>query len=233
MNRIISFFTAIGIMASAALAADNISASIQGAYNTEYLINGVTYASDAPSAGFAIGSQYLGVDVGVNGTVLPTSKGLNQSIWGLGLGKAFTVSEQDKLTLRATGNVSRLLSGNSIVPNTTFADVGVALENPYVTPYVKAAYGVEIEQLGVAAGLKRDFNIFGLFTATPSFEYGCFTDYSYYLGKIGVSRVLFGHLEVFGEGSFVHNSFDVLGGNFAIRQLDNEFIGGGGIRWRF
>ena len=235
MNKFItSLIVATSITFGAFAAEDNkLSASIEGGYTTEYLVYGVSYADNAPLAGFNIGAQYFGVDFGVNGTALPSSAGLNQSVWGLGLGKSFTLSEPQKISLRATGNVNRFLTGGSTIPDTTFADVGLALENPYVTPYVKGAYGVEVDQLGVIGGLKRDFDVFGLFTATPAVEYGYFTDYQYYTAKIGVSRTLFAHLEVFAEGAFVDNKFDGPVGAFAIKQLDNAFIGTGGIRWRF
>ena len=232
--KLITSLIAAASMAFGALAEDNkLSASIEGGYSTEYLVYGVSYAENAPFAGFNIGAEYFGVDFGVNGAALPSSSGLNQSVWGLGLGKTFSLSEPQKIAVRATGNVNRFLTGGSTIPDTTFADVGVALENPYLTPYVKGAYGIEVDQVGVIGGVKREFSVFGLFTATPAFEYGYFTDYEFYSAKIGVSRVLFGHLEVFAEGAYVDNTFSGPVGAFAIKQLNDDFIGTGGIRWRF
>lgn len=235
MNKFIASLIAATSMTFGAFAAEdsNLSASIEGGYTTEYLVYGVSYADNAPLAGFNIGAQYFGVDFGVNGTALPSREGLNQSVWGIGLGKTFTISEPQKFAVRATGNVNRFLTGGSAIPDTTFADVGLALENPYATPYVKGAYGVEVDQIGVIAGLKRDFNVFGLFTATPAAEYGYFSDYEYYTVKIGLSRKLFGHVEVFAEGAFIDNRFDGPAGGFAIKELNDDFVGTGGLRWRF
>lgn len=234
MKKFFNIITLITTLNLAAFAEDKgVTASIEGGYSTEYLVYGVTYASDAPFAGFNIGAEYLGVDFGVNGKVLPSSAGLNQSVWGVGLGKAFKVA--DGFSVRATGNVNRYLTGSSIVADTTFADVGLALENKYFTPYVKGAYGVEVNQYGVLAGVYKTFSLFKIVDVTPTFEYGYFNDYQYYLGKIGISRVLFSHLEVFAEGAYVDNNFNTSAApvNFAIKSLNNQLIGTGGVRWNF
>lgn len=234
MNKFITSLIAATTLAASALAGDNLlSASIKGGYTSEFIVNGVSYAHNAPIAGVDVGTQYLGVDFGVNAVALPSSAGSLQSLWGLSLGKTFIVNEPRKINARVTGNVSRLLTGKSAVPDTTFADIGLAVENPFATPYVKGAYGVEIDQTGVIVGLKRDFDVFGLFTATPSVEYGYFTDYEYYSLKIGASRALTKNIEVFAEGAFIDNSFRGPVGAFAIKQLNDDFVGTGGVRWRF
>lgn len=239
MNKITKIISLIAALSTSAFAAEQtknnldspIKASIEGGYSTEYLVYGVTYASDAPFAGFNIGAEYIGVDFGVNGKVLPSSAGLNQSVWGINLGKSFKVSEN--VSVRATGNVNRYLTGSSVVPDTTFADVGLALENKLITPYVKGAYGVEVNQYGVATGAYKKFTLFNFLNVTPTFEYGYFNDYQYYLGKVGISKTFFNHLEVFAEGAYVNNLIGVPNLTFATKALTDQLIGTGGVRWHF
>jgi len=232
MKKFFNILTLIITLNLAAFAEDKgVTASIEGGYSTEYLVYGVTYASDAPFAGFNIGAEYLGIDFGVNGKVLPSSAGLNQSVWGIGLSKAFKLNET--FSVRATGNVNRYLTGSSIVADTTFADVGLALENKYFTPYVKGAYGVEVNQYGVIGGVYRIFNLFNIVNFTPTFEYGYFNDYRYYLGKVGISKTFFNHLEIFAEGAYVNNLIGVPNLTFATKALTDQLIGTGGIRWHF
>jgi len=241
MNKLITIVSLIAALGTSAFAANSttnnldspIQASIKGGYSTEYLVYGVTYASDAPFAGFAIQAEYFGIEFGVNGIATPSSNGLNQSAWGIGLGKNFKVTQN--VSAHLTGEVRRYLTGTSPVPDTTFSEVGLALENSLVTPYVKGAYGVEVNQYGVVAGAKKDINVLKLFTLTPTFEYGYFNDYQYYLGKVGISKVFFNHLEVFAEGAYVDNNFNTGTApvNFALKSLNGEFIGTGGVRWNF
>lgn len=239
MNKITKIISLIAALSTSAFAAEQtksnldspIKASIEGGYSTEYLVYGVTYASDAPFAGFAIQAEYFGIEFGVDGVATPSSNGLNQSAWGVGLGKNFKVSQN--ISAHFTGEVRRYLTGTSPVPDTTFSEVGLAIENSLVTPYVKGAYGVEVDQYGVVAGLYKKFSLLSFLDVTPAFEYGYFNDYKYYLGKVGISKTFFNHLEVFAEGAYVNNLIGVPNLTFATKALTDQLIGTGGVRWHF
>ncbi len=69
-------------------------------------------------------------------------------------------------------------------------EFGVKLEaqNPWLTPYVRGAYDINLEQAGVGAGVYHTFGLPFGFKATPSAEFVKFERYDAVTAKLNVSR---------------------------------------------
>jgi hypothetical protein len=167
----------------------------------------------------------------VSGTILPVSENLDESHWAFNVGKGFQIFEG--LVLRTDGSVVRHQAGDPNIPNSTEANIKVALSNIVFTPYVKGVYDINLEQYGYGVGLERPTSVFGWFTVTPALEYIKLSDSANAIAKLGVSRTFFDHLTAFAEVTYIKNDFDVSTFNFARKELDGEVVGAGGLRWTF
>ena len=233
MNKLFNIALLIATLTTAAFAQTNapVRASFEAGYTSTYIVNGLSRTKATPFAGVGLGSTYYGVDVGVSGTILPVSENLDESHWAFNVGKGFQLFED--VVLRTDGSVIRHQAGDPNIPNSTEANIKVALQNPIFTPYVKGVYDINLDQYGYGVGLERPTSVFGWFTVTPALEYIKLSDSANAIAKIGVSRTFFTHLTVFAEATYIKNDFDVANFNFARRELDGEVVGAGGLRWTF
>lgn len=232
MNKLLKLAFLIATLTTAAFAQNApVRASFEAGYTSTYLVNGLSRTKATPFAGVGLGSTYYGVDVGVSGTILPVSENLDESHWAFNVGKGFELFEG--VVLRTDGSVIRHQAGDPNIPNSTEANIKVALSNIVFTPYVKGVYDINLEQYGYGVGLERPTSVFGWFTVTPALEYIKLSDSANAIAKIGVSRTFFDHLTAFAEITYIKNDFDVSTFNFARKELDGEVVGAGGLRWTF
>lgn len=224
-------FTAI-VSFSAFAGSESVSpvkASVEAGYTSAYVVNGLSKTRSEAFTGFDIGSTYYGVDAYIGGTALSSGSGLGDVHLRVGLGRDFSISDQ--FVLRA--DILALQHQTVASANSTETRLKVSLDNPYVTPYVIGVYDITLNQSGAIVGLQKTFSVFDLFNVTPAVEYGSLSDYDIVSAKIGVSKVIFGHVEIFGEAAWIDNNFQVKNYNFANREFSGNFVGSGGLRWRF
>ena len=232
MNKLLKLAFLIATLTTAAFAQNApVRASFEAGYTSTYLVNGLSRTKATPFAGVGLGSTYYGVDVGVSGTILPVSENLDQSHCAFNVGQGFQIFEG--LVLRTDGSVVRHQAGDPNIPNSTEANIKVALSNIVFTPYAKGVYDINLEQYGYGVGLERPTSVFGWFTVTPALEYIKLSDSANAVAKLGVSRTFFDHLTAFAEVTYIKNDFDVSTFNFARKELDGEVVGAGGLRWTF
>lgn len=232
MNKFLKLALLIATLTTSAFAQNApVRASFEAGYTSTYLVNGLSRTKATPFAGVGLGSTYYGIDVGVSGTILPVSENLDESHWAFNVGKGFEVFEG--VTLRTDGSVIRHQAGDPNIPNSTEANIKVALQNKFFTPYAKGVYDINLDQYGYGVGIERPTSVFGWFTVTPALEYIKLSDSANAIAKIGISKTLFEHLTVFAEATYIKNDFDVANFNFARKELDGEVVGAGGLRWTF
>jgi len=232
MNKFLKLALLIATLTTTAFAQNApVRASFEAGYTSTYLVNGLSRTKATPFAGVGLGSTYYGIDLGVSGTILPVSENLDESHWAFNVGKGFEVFEG--VTLRTDGSVIRHQAGDPNIPNSTEANIKVALQNKFFTPYVKGVYDINLDQYGYGVGLERPTSVFDWFTVTPAVEYIKLSDSANAIAKIGVSRTFFEHLTAFAEVTYIKNDFDVANFNFARKELDGEVVGAGGLRWTF
>jgi len=231
MKRILTLLSLIASLFAAKALAENLKASTEAGYTTHYMVNGLARTDAQAFAGVKLGATYYTIDTYLGGTIVPTSNGLDESHWMAGLGRGFKLI--DGVNLRVDTQAFRHQTSIPGAPNSTEVAAIVALENIVVTPYIKGSHDLNLEQSGYIVGLKRPTDFFGLFTLTPSAEYGKFSDYETISAKIGVSRVFFNHLEPFAEVGYYDNRFSVSNYNFAVKELNGTVVAMGGIRWNF
>jgi len=232
MNKLFNIALLIATLTTAAFAQNApVRASFEAGYTSTYLVNGLSRTKATPFAGVGLGSTYYGIDVGVSGTILPVSENLDESHWAFNVGKGFELFED--VVLRTDGAVIRHQAGDPNIPNSTEANIKIALQNKFFTPYAKGVYDINLEQYGYGVGIERPTSVFGWFTVTPALEYIKLSDSANAIAKLGVSRTFFDHLTVFAEATYIKNDFDVSTFNFARKELDGEVVGAGGLRWTF
>jgi hypothetical protein len=231
MKRILTLLSLIASLFTAKALAENLKASTEAGYTTHYMVNGLARTDAEAFAGVKLGASYYTIDAYLGGTIIPTSNGLDESHWMAGLGRGFKLI--DGINLRVDTQAFRHQTSILGAPDSTEVAAIVALENVVVTPYIKGSHDLNLEQSGYIVGLKRPTDVFGLFTLTPSAEYGKFSDYETISAKIGVSRVFFNHLEPFAEVGYYDNHFSVSNYNFAVKELNGTVVAMGGIRWNF
>jgi len=234
MIKFIKSFIACVLASVAVFAADtdsNVKASVEAGYTSHYLVNGLAKTGGEVFAGLDIGATYKTVDFYLEGTVLPTVNGFDESHWGLGAGRTFALLPNVGLRFDVEGirHFSSLVGGK----NSTEVAPKLALENKIVTPYIRGSYDFDLDESGYAVGLTRPTSVFGLFTFTPTVEYGKYTDYESILAKASVSRVFFGHLEPYAEVGWLDNNFSVSKYTLATKEFGGEVVAMGGLRWKF
>ena len=229
MNKKIAILIAtITTLLTFQLSAENVKASVETGYTTDYMVNGVSRATDRAFTTIALGATYSTVDMYMGVTLLPTSTSLDESHWKVGLGRGVAVAEG--VSLRFDAQAIRHLTSIVGQPNSTEFNVSLALENKLLTPYVRGISDIELKQTGYIIGVKRSTDVFGLFTLTPAIEYGRLTDYETFCAKATISRVIWKHLEPFVEVGYYDSNIK---SSFAARNLSGKFTGGGGLKWTF
>jgi len=214
-------------------AADSASIGVEAGYNNHYIVNGVSRADGTPFIGVNAIKSLKYADVYAGGTLLP-NEGSDQSHWTLGAGKSFGLSE--KFSLRATADVTRHQSGIAGIPNSTEFGAKVALNNPYVTPYVRGAFDIDLDQQGVFVGLSRTQNLFYGFTVTPAVEYGYVAEYTAVNAKATLARPFtfsFGNVTPYAEVGWFDNNFDGTKYNWATREFSGTVVYAAGLKLTF
>ena len=125
MIKFIKSFIACVLASVAVFAADtdsNVKASVNAGYTSHYLVNGLAKTDGEVFAGLNIGATYKTVDLYLNGTVLPTVNGFDESHWGLGAGRTFALFPNVGLRFDVEGirHFSSLIGGKNsteVAPN--------------------------------------------------------------------------------------------------------------------
>jgi len=226
---LLSVLTSVAVFA--AQSDSNVTASVEGGYATHYIVNGLAKTKGDPFFGAKIGASYSLADVYAAGTVIPNGATFDESHWLMGVGKTLKLSDMFGVRVDAYGQRHQSSIQGGI--NSTETDVGLAITNKFITPYIRGSYDLDINQRGYFIGGERPTSVFGLFTATPTVEYGKLTDYTTLSVRLKVSRVLFGHVEPFVEVGWYDNTFSVSKYNFAVKQFKGDIEAQAGIRWNF
>jgi len=233
-----NMFKSLVVMASLVVAlsitaADNASVGVTAGYNNNYVVNGVVRNNASALIAVDASKSLKYADVYVKGTLLPNNE-LDQSHWTLGAGKTFSLFSD--FTLQTEADVTRHQSGVAGIPNSTEVGAKLALNNKYVTPYVRGSYDYELDQTGVSAGLYRVQALHYGFTITPLVEYGKFTDYEAFIGKVTVARpfeIAFGTVTPFADVSWIDNNFSLSKYNFATKELNGAVVVSAGLNLKF
>jgi len=235
MNKFI--LSLLSIVVSANLMAEGeskLKASVNAGYTSNYIVNGLAKTGSQAFAGVDIGTEYYGIDTYVGATVLDAGTGLDELHANVGIGKSINLFET--FSLKADAQIFQ--HQVAVGANSTEGRLTLALDNKYITPYVVGTYDLDVanrgySQKGYIVGLRRQFDVFSLFTLTPSVEYGQMTDYETASVKIDASKVLWDNLEVFGQVGWFDNNFDVVNYNFAAEQFVGDVAASAGVRWNF
>lgn len=225
--------TAPEAKAAAKAAADKaaVAFAIDAGYNNYYLVNGVVRAEDTPHIGAGVVKSFSLVDVYASAILLPND-GLDESHWTVGLGKGFAVNKD--ITARVDGTVTRHQS--STLENSTEFGVKLTLQNSVVTPYVRGAFDIDLDQTGVYVGVERVQKLAWGFSVTPALEYGHSTDYQTICAKATLTRPVataIGTVTPYVEVGVYDNDFDSGASGFATRELDNDVVYSAGLRLSF
>lgn len=219
--------------AAAKAAADKaaVAFALDAGYNNYYLVNGVVRTEDTPHIGAGVVKSFKLVDVYASAILLPND-GLDESHWTVGLGKGFAVNKD--VTARVDGTVTRHQS--STLANSTEFGVKLTLQNSVVTPYVRGAFDIDLDQNGVYVGVERVQKLGWGFSVTPALEYGHSTDYQTICAKATLTRPVataVGTVTPYVEVGVYDNDFDSGASGFAIRELDNDVVYSAGLRLSF
>lgn len=224
---------AVLITAVSIRAADIANFGVEAGYNNHYIVNGVSRADDAAFVGFNAVKSLKFADVYVGGTLLPTGTS-DQSHWVAGLGKSLDLNKD--WSVRLTTDATRHQAGGFGIPNSTEFGVKLALNNPYVTPYVRGAFDIDLKQNGVYVGAQRVQSLLYGFTLTPAVEYGYVNDYTAVNVKGTLARpfkTTFGTLTPFAEVGWFDNNFNSARFNWATKELSGAVVYSAGLKFNF
>lgn len=233
-NTLIKVIAIGAALVSFNMAAENSSSiGTSVGYNNNYTVNGVVRAKPAPFFTFDASKSLKYADLYIGGILLPNNN-LDQSHWTAGAGNKFNLFGD--FDLRTDATVTRHQSGNAGIPNSTEVGLRVALQNPYVTPYVRGSYDYNLDQTGVAAGFYREQALPYGFKITPLAEYGRYTDYETLTFKASLTRpfeTVVGTVTPFAEVSWLDNDFSVGKYNFALKEASGTVLYAAGISLKF
>lgn len=221
------------VVALSITAADNASVGVTAGYNNNYVVNGVVRNNASALIAVDASKTLKYADVYFKGTLLPNNN-LDQSHWTVGTGKSFDLFSD--FVLRTETDATRHQSGVAGIPNSTEFGAKLALKNSYVTPYIRGSYDYNLDQTGVSVGLYRVQALPFGFTVTPLVEYGEFTDYKAFVGKVSVARpfeLAFGTVTPFADISYVDNNFSTSKFNFATKELNGAVVLSAGLNLKF
>lgn len=227
----------LSIVVSANIMAEgesNLKASVNAGYTSNYIVNGLAKTGSQSFVGVDVGTKYYGIDTYVGAVTLNAGEGFGELHGNVGVGKALDLF--DGFSLRGDAQVFQHQVAQGA--NSTEGRITLSLDNKYVTPYVIGTYDLDVADRGFAqrgyiVGLKKQFDIDGFFTLTPSVEYGKLTDYDTINAKVDVSRTLWEKLEIFGQVGWFDNNFDVANYNFATEEFGGDIVSTAGLRWNF
>ena len=226
------------LTALAVTAADNSNISVEAGYNNQYIVNGVARSEGTAFVGVGAVKSMKYADVYLGGTLLANGD-LDQSHWTLGAGKEVEVWK-DVFSARADATVTRHQAGNFGIPNSTEFGAKLALPNKLVTPYVRGAFDIDLDQKGVFVGLERAQKLPFGFVVTPAVEYGKVfgdsSDYTAVNAKATLTRPFefsFGVLTPFASVGWYDNNFKAASYNWATREFSGDVVYSGGLRLTF
>jgi hypothetical protein len=229
MNKVLLTLAAIFAVVTAK-SADLANIAVDAGYNNYYVVNGVSKATDTPYAGISAIKTLKFADVYVGAVLLPKN-GIDESYWTLGLGETLRLSE--KVAFHLTADATRNQTSPSGIPNSTEFGTMLSLTNPYITPYVRGSFDIDLHQNGVVVGLQRTQKLFWGFQLTPTVEYGRFTDYDFYSAKATLSRPI-KWVTPYAEISWNNNDkFDGSKYTFATREFNNTLVYSAGVKVLF
>lgn len=212
-----------------ASAQDNSSISVEAGYNNHYIVNGVSRSEATPFVGVGAVKSLKYADVYLGGTLLANGD-LDQSHWFVGSGKSISLFE--KVSLRGDATVTRHQAGTVGIPNSTEFGAKLALANPWVTPYVRGTFDIDLDQRGVFVGLQRAQTLPWGFIVTPSAEYGYVNTYKSLSAKINLSRPI-GSFVPYAEAGWFDNDFDSSKYKFSTREFSGDIIYAAGLKYTF
>ena len=213
--------------------ANDSSIGVEAGYNNHYVVNGVSRSEGTAFIGVNAIKSLKYADVYAGGVLLPVGD-QDQSHWTLGAGKSFGLTE--KFSLRTTADVTRHQAGSFGIPNSTEFGAKVALNNPYVTPYVRGSFDIDLDQQGVFVGLSRNQALPFGFSITPAVEYGYLADYTAVNAKATLARpftLSFGNLTPYAEVGWFDNNFDNTKYNWATREFSGTVVYTAGLKLTF
>jgi hypothetical protein len=208
-----------------------IAFTVDAGYNNYYLVNGVVRSEDTPHVGAGVVKSFKYVDAYASAVLLPND-GLDESHWTVGLGKGVAVTKD--VTARLDGTVTRHQS--TTLENSTEFGVKLTLQNQWLTPYVRGAFDIDLDQNGVYVGVERVQKLPLGFAVTPAFEYGNSTDYQTICLKGTLTRPVataIGVVTPYVEVGIYDNEFDSGATGFATRELENDVVYSAGFRLSF
>ena len=236
MKKLLTFVLSLTSLLTAltvVTAADIASISLDVGYNNHYVVDGVSYAKQTPYAGIGAVKSLKYVDVYVGG--LYVSDGTkDQSHWLVGAGK--TVSVNKDFGLRLDGTAIRHQTAASGLPNSTELSPKLALQNDWVTPYIRGSFNLDLHQNGYFVGAERVQKLPLGFTLTPAVEWGRVTDYDAVHVKGTLARPFttgFGTFTPFAEVGWFDNSLQYAKSVYARNMLDNTVVYNVGLRLTF
>ena len=237
MKKVLSVLTALFVSVfglSAADAGSPISVTLDGGYNNYYVVDGLAYTLGSPYAALGVGKSFKYVDAYVGGVYLSDS-GNNQTHWTIGLGKAYSVAKDFALRADLTAIRHQISAGP--IQSSTELGAKLAVQNPYVTPYVRGAFFQETQQTGYFVGAYRDQKLFWGFVITPAAEWGSVTDYETVTVKGTLVRPFntpIGVVTPYGEVGYYNNTLNVAqNSNLAVKQFRNETVYSAGVKFTF
>jgi len=241
MKRLFStFMLSVGLCSLSAEDGDasKYTISLEAGYTSQVVVNGVAKHGDGvPYMGFGFNKPLSLVNVYGSAKLVPEPDGdASQSHWTIGLSKELAVGDWG---LEVAAEASRHQHGVWI-PDSTELAAGVALVNPWVTPYVKAVTDLDLEQDGYVLGVKKDFSLGGdslSLSITPVVEWYKFTDYDSFLAGVdvsaNVSNGFFSHFKPFAAVSYVDSNIDLADFNFASEEIDGDVTVTTGLMYSF
>lgn len=234
MKKLVLLVVSLFAAFSAVRAADVANVSLEAGYNNAYVVNGVAYAQDLPYASIGALKSLKYADVYVGGTLLADGN-QDQSHWLVGAGKNLYTWNQ--FTARLDGNVIRHQTATSGLDNSTEAGVKLAIQNPWITPYVRGAFNFELHQNAYFVGAERAQKLPFGFVLTPSVEWGRSTDYEALNAKASLTRPVtfaWGSVTPFAEVGWFHNgTYDATAKAFALTRFDNDVVYSAGLKLSF
>lgn len=228
MNKVLTLL--LSVAAATVFAGEVANVTFEGGYNNTYLVNGVARTDgESPYAGVSAYKSTKYVDAGISGILLPDD-GLDQSHWTATLGK--TVNVYTNVAVRLDGAVTRHQSGVASIENSTEFGVKLTVVTPLVNVYARGSFDIDLEQDGWFVGAERVQKLPFGFYVTPAVEYGELSDYTAFVAKATLSRPV-GVVTPYFEAAWVNNDFQTQNVNFAVRELDWDFVFSAGLKVTF
>lgn len=214
-------------------ATDFASLSLDAGYNNYYVVNGVSYANETPYASLGALKSLKYADVYAGATLL-TDDGKDQTHWLVGSGKNLYTFKD--FTARLDATAQRHQTESVGIPNSTELGVKLAIQNPWVTPYVRGIFNLELDQNGYAFGAERAQKLPYGFVITPGVEWGTLTDYRYINVKGVLTRPIefsFGTVTPYASVGWYDTDFNVTKYNFATTQFNDSVVYTAGVKLSF